>query len=80
VGPAYEWDEEILRGSLDDGSFTNWYLQDGAVKAALTFGRSDDLDDARRLIVGKAVLDEAARAALGDLGTDLATVGPGGHS
>jgi 3-phenylpropionate/trans-cinnamate dioxygenase ferredoxin reductase subunit len=80
VGPAYEWDEEILRGSLDDGSFTNWYLQDGAVKAALTFGRSDDLDDARRLIVGKAALDEAARAALGDLGTDLATVGPGGHS
>jgi 3-phenylpropionate/trans-cinnamate dioxygenase ferredoxin reductase subunit len=80
VGPAYEWDEEILRGSLDDGSFTNWYLQDGAVKAALTFGRSDDLDDARRLIVGKAVLDEAARAALGDLGTDLATVGAGGHS
>lgn len=80
VGPAYEWDEEILRGSLEDGSFTNWYLQDGAVKAALTFGRSDDLDHARRLIVGKAVLDEAARAALGDLGTDLATVAPGGHS
>jgi 3-phenylpropionate/trans-cinnamate dioxygenase ferredoxin reductase subunit len=80
VGPAYEWDEEILRGSLDDGSFTNWYLRDGAVKAALTFGRSDDLDDARRLIVGKAVLDEAARAALGDLGTGLATIGPGGHS
>jgi 3-phenylpropionate/trans-cinnamate dioxygenase ferredoxin reductase component len=80
VGPAYEWDEEILRGSLDDGSFTNWYLQDGAVKAALTFGRSDDLDHARRLIVGKAVLDEAARAALGDLDADLATVGPGGHS
>ena len=80
VGPAYEWDEEILRGSLDDGSFTNWYLQDGAVRAALTFGRSDDLDHARRLIVGKAVLDEAARAALGDLGADLATVGSGGHS
>jgi 3-phenylpropionate/trans-cinnamate dioxygenase ferredoxin reductase component len=80
VGPAYEWDEEILRGSLDDGSFTNWYLQDGAVKAALTFGRSDDLDTARRLIVGKAVLDEAARAALGDLGIDLATVGPGGDA
>ena len=30
VGPAYEWDEEILRGSFADGSFTNWYLQDGA--------------------------------------------------
>ena len=30
VGPAYEWDEEIVRGSTDDGKFTNWYLQDGA--------------------------------------------------
>ena len=51
VGPAYEWDEEIVRGSLDDGKFTNWYLKDGVVKAALTFGRSDDLDAARELIV-----------------------------
>ncbi len=64
VGPAYEWDEEILRGSIDDGPFTNWYLKDGAVKAALTFGRSDDLDHARRLIVGGAALDEEQRRAL----------------
>ena len=27
VGPAYEWDEEILRGSFDEGEFTNWYLR-----------------------------------------------------
>ena len=26
VGPALAWDEEILRGSFDDGKFTNWYL------------------------------------------------------
>ena len=51
VGPAQKWDEEIMRGSLEDGSFTNWYLEDGAVRAALTWGRSDDLDAARRLIV-----------------------------
>ncbi len=38
VGPAKDWDEEILRGSFEDGEFTNWYLQDGKVKAALTFG------------------------------------------
>jgi 3-phenylpropionate/trans-cinnamate dioxygenase ferredoxin reductase component len=75
VGPAYEWDEEIVRGSLADGSFTNWYLKDGAVKAALTFGRSDDLDAARRLIVRGGALTESARAALGDLDADLATVG-----
>jgi 3-phenylpropionate/trans-cinnamate dioxygenase ferredoxin reductase subunit len=71
VGPAYEWDEEIVRGSIRDGSFTNWYLKDGAVKAALTVGRSDDLDAARRLIVDGGVLDEARRSALGDLETDL---------
>ena len=75
VGPAYNWDEEILRGSYADGNFTNWYLQDGAVKAALTFGRPDDLDAARRLIKSAQVLDAAERAALADLDSDLDTVG-----
>jgi 3-phenylpropionate/trans-cinnamate dioxygenase ferredoxin reductase component len=74
VGPAYGWDEEIVRGSLDDGSFTNWYLQDGRVVAALTFGRSDDLDHARRLLAEQPALDSAARGALGDLDADLAAV------
>jgi 3-phenylpropionate/trans-cinnamate dioxygenase ferredoxin reductase subunit len=75
VGPAYEWDQEIVRGSLADGSFTNWYLKDGAVKGALTFGRADDLDTARRLIVDGRALDEHQRAALADLDSDLAAVG-----
>jgi 3-phenylpropionate/trans-cinnamate dioxygenase ferredoxin reductase subunit len=74
VGPAYAWDEEIVRGSLADGSFTNWYLKDGAVKAALTFGRSDDLDAARRLIVQAQPLDDARRAALADVDSDLSDV------
>jgi 3-phenylpropionate/trans-cinnamate dioxygenase ferredoxin reductase subunit len=75
VGPSYQWNEEIVRGSAEDGSFTTWYLQDGAVKAALTFGRSDDLDHARRLIVSGAVLGEHEREALSDLDSDLASVG-----
>jgi 3-phenylpropionate/trans-cinnamate dioxygenase ferredoxin reductase subunit len=75
VGPAYAWNEEIVRGSTEDGSFTTWYLQDGAVKAALTFGRSDDLDQARRLIVDGPVLGEQDRMALADLDSDLASVG-----
>jgi 3-phenylpropionate/trans-cinnamate dioxygenase ferredoxin reductase subunit len=75
VGPAYAWDEEIVRGSIAAGSFTTWYLKDGAVKAALTFGRSDDLDAARRLIAAGSTLDEDDRRALGDLDSDLATVG-----
>jgi 3-phenylpropionate/trans-cinnamate dioxygenase ferredoxin reductase component len=74
VGPAREWDEEILRGSQEQGSFTRFYLADGRVKAALTFGRSDDLDTARRLIVSKARLSEADRAKLADLDTALSDV------
>lgn len=75
VGPAYQWNEEIVRGSTEDGSFTTWYLQDGAVKAALTFGRSDDVDHGRRLIASGAVLGEHEREALADLDSDLASVG-----
>jgi 3-phenylpropionate/trans-cinnamate dioxygenase ferredoxin reductase subunit len=64
VGPAYEWDEEIVRGAYESGEFTTWYLQDGRLRAALTFGRSDDLDRARELIARGAVLDADERAAL----------------
>ncbi len=75
VGPAKDWDEEILRGSYDDGEFTTWYLKDGQVKAALTFGRSDDLDHARRLLAGARILDEGQRGALADADSDLSDVG-----
>jgi 3-phenylpropionate/trans-cinnamate dioxygenase ferredoxin reductase subunit len=75
VGPAYGWDEEVLRGSHADGSFTIFYLQDGVVKAALTVGRSDDLDHARRLISRGTPLQEQHRAALADEGADLAALG-----
>jgi 3-phenylpropionate/trans-cinnamate dioxygenase ferredoxin reductase subunit len=75
VGPAYGWDEEILRGSHADASFTRFYLQNGAVKGALTVGRSDDLDHARRLISGGQSLSESHRVALGDESSDLESVG-----
>jgi len=75
VGPAYEWDEEIVLGSIEDGAFTNWYLKHGVVRAALTFGRSDDLDHARRLLAGGVMLDEAERRGLRDRDTDLNTIG-----
>jgi 3-phenylpropionate/trans-cinnamate dioxygenase ferredoxin reductase subunit len=75
VGPAKEWDEEILRGSYDDGEFTTWYLKDGQVKAALTFGRSDDLEHARRLLADAGALDDRQRKALADVDSDLTGVG-----
>jgi 3-phenylpropionate/trans-cinnamate dioxygenase ferredoxin reductase subunit len=50
VGPALKWDDEVIRGSLDDGEFTIFYLDAGKVAGALTVGRSDDLDRARELM------------------------------
>jgi 3-phenylpropionate/trans-cinnamate dioxygenase ferredoxin reductase component len=78
VGPAKEWDEEIVRGSMDSGKdskFTNWYLQEGRVVAALTWGRSDDLQDARRLLRTRVELGDAHKAALGDVNADIGDVG-----
>jgi 3-phenylpropionate/trans-cinnamate dioxygenase ferredoxin reductase subunit len=75
VGPASDWHEEIVRGSAEDGSFTTWYLRDGKVAAALTVGRSDDLDHARRLLASGEELDHDARKTLADPDGDLADVG-----
>jgi 3-phenylpropionate/trans-cinnamate dioxygenase ferredoxin reductase subunit len=56
VGPAASWDDEVVRGSLEDGEFTIFYLDGGKVAAALTVGRSDDLDRARELIASGATV------------------------
>jgi len=74
VGPAYRWDEEIVRGSMDEGSFTNWYLQDGVVKAALAVGRSDDLEHARRMIEDRSPLDDKGKTRLADTSAELGGV------
>ena len=50
VGAAQNWDEEQVTGSVAHGNFTVWYLNSGRLVAALTAGRSEDLDVARRLI------------------------------
>ena len=60
VGPASEWDREVVRGSLDDGEFTIFYLAGGRVVAALTVGRSDDLDRARELMRSAEPVDESS--------------------
>ncbi len=56
VGPAASWDAEVVRGSVDDGEFTIFYVSGGAVVGALTVGRSGDLDEARELMVSGAPL------------------------
>ena len=66
VGPGSG--DLTVRGSIDDGEFTAFGLDDGRVAAAMSVGRSDDLDHARRFIAEGARPDAAA---LGDLDTDL---------
>jgi 3-phenylpropionate/trans-cinnamate dioxygenase ferredoxin reductase subunit len=73
VGPAHEWDREIVRGSPEDGEFTIFYMQEGRVAGALSVGRSHDLEHARRLLAAET--DVAGRVdELADLSTDLASV------
>jgi 3-phenylpropionate/trans-cinnamate dioxygenase ferredoxin reductase subunit len=66
VGPGSG--DTVIRGSMDDGSFTAFYVDDGKVTAALTVGRSDDLEHAQRFMKGETTPDLAA---LADEGTDL---------
>ena len=66
VGPGSG--DTVIRGSLDDGEFTAFYLDDGRVAAALTVGRSDDLEHATRFVREGAAVDPGP---LADLGTDL---------
>ncbi|HET6449158.1 MAG TPA: FAD-dependent oxidoreductase [Conexibacter sp.] len=73
VGPAAGWDREIVRGSLEEGKFSVWYLVDGRVEGALSIGRSDDLEHARRLIAAREPLGDRADA-LGDLDSDLSAL------
>ncbi|RKQ86418.1 NAD/ferredoxin-dependent reductase-like protein [Solirubrobacter pauli] len=63
VGPAYTWTEEVVRGSIDEGKFTVWYLDGDRLAGALAVDRSDDLDLARELIKSRAPVDRAALAA-----------------
>jgi 3-phenylpropionate/trans-cinnamate dioxygenase ferredoxin reductase component len=50
VGPAKDWDEEIWRGSREQGEFAVWYRKDGRLVGALSVGRPEDLAEARELI------------------------------
>jgi 3-phenylpropionate/trans-cinnamate dioxygenase ferredoxin reductase component len=62
-------DDRVVRGSIDEGKFTAFSLDGGRVISAVTVGRSDDLQHARRMISGRATPDPSA---LADEGTDLA--------
>jgi 3-phenylpropionate/trans-cinnamate dioxygenase ferredoxin reductase component len=68
VGPGSG--ELVVRGSLDEGDFSAFFLheEEGHVVAALSVGRGDDLEHARRLITDRKAPEPAE---LADESTDL---------
>ncbi len=73
VGPASKWDQEVVRGSIDEGEFAVFYLDEGRLAGALSVGRSDDLEHARRWITSHAEIGDRTDD-LADLSTDLASI------
>ena len=73
VGPAPRRDEEIVRGSPEEGRFTIWYVDGDRVVGALTVGRSDDLDVARALMSSRRSIADR-RAELADADADLSSL------
>jgi 3-phenylpropionate/trans-cinnamate dioxygenase ferredoxin reductase component len=69
VGPGSG--DVVIRGSLDEGEFSAFWIEEGRVTAAMSVGRSDDLDHARRWIAARTAPDPPA---LADLGTDPASL------
>ena len=69
VGPGSG--DLVVRGSLEQGEFSAFFVHEehGHVVSALTVGRSDDLEHARRFITDRTKPDPGA---LADEGTDLA--------
>ncbi len=69
VGPGSG--DVVVRGSMEQHDFTAFYIDDGRVAAALTVGRSDDLEHAGRFITEHTRVDPAA---LADPETDLGSL------
>jgi 3-phenylpropionate/trans-cinnamate dioxygenase ferredoxin reductase subunit len=74
VGPASDWDEIWIRGSIADGEFTAFYVKDARLAAALTVGRSHDLTVAARLLKEKTDVSRL-RANIENPNADIAELG-----
>jgi 3-phenylpropionate/trans-cinnamate dioxygenase ferredoxin reductase subunit len=57
AGFAHEWDEIVVRGSLEDRDFVAFYLKDGVILAALGLNRGGDVRRAMKLIQMKVSPD-----------------------
>jgi len=73
AGFAMTWDELVFRGSVEDRSFTAFYLQEGVLRSVLSINRQRDVRRAMPLIKASARPDPAE---LRDEDVDLRTLAP----
>jgi 3-phenylpropionate/trans-cinnamate dioxygenase ferredoxin reductase subunit len=73
AGFAPTWDELVFRGSLEDRSFTAFYLHGGVLRSVLSVNRQRDVRRSMPLIRAAARPDAAK---LRDEGVDLRTLAP----
>ena len=59
AGYHREWDELVIRGSLEDRSFAAFYLVGGRVRAVVSLDRPTDVRDATPLIAAGGTADPA---------------------
>ena len=79
AGHVREWDRFVVRGSLSERKFVGFYLQDGALRAAVGLNRGGDpeLDADGEMAKAARLIDRKARpaiAALADEDQDLAAL------
>jgi 3-phenylpropionate/trans-cinnamate dioxygenase ferredoxin reductase subunit len=56
VGPAYSWDQGVVRGEPAGDAFSVYYLEQGRVRGMLSVGGHGDLDRGRALIRSREVV------------------------
>jgi 3-phenylpropionate/trans-cinnamate dioxygenase ferredoxin reductase subunit len=71
AGHAAEWDEIVVRGSIESRNFVAFYLKDGALLACLGVNRGKDVRRAMKLIRGRGKPDPSV---LRDEDVDLRTL------
>jgi 3-phenylpropionate/trans-cinnamate dioxygenase ferredoxin reductase component len=68
VGVAHHYDQEVVRGSADDASFSVFYLAAGVVQSVFALNRPKDIGAGRRMVAAGLCPDPRV---LADTGTDL---------
>lgn len=76
AGYAPDWDDIVIRGSVDDLDFCAFYLTGGVLRAAFGIDRGTDVALARELIAQRRVIETAT---LADDDVDLAELASAGE-